>query len=54
MASRFPGTLSSGLPTVTEELAARQSRPPDRIYPVVLTGAIYVKIRHGQVTNRPV
>lgn len=30
---------------VTEELAAWQSRPLDRIYPVVLIDAIYVKIR---------
>ena len=39
---------------VTEELAAWQSRPLDRIYPVVLIDAIYVKIRDGQVANRPV
>jgi transposase-like protein len=39
---------------VAGELAAWQSRPLDRIYPVVLTGALYVKIRDGQVANRPV
>ena len=39
---------------VTEELAAWQSRPLDRVYPVVLIDAIYVKIRDGQVANRPV
>jgi transposase-like protein len=39
---------------VAEELAAWQSRPPDRIYPVLLTGAIFVKIRDGSVANRPV
>jgi transposase-like protein len=39
---------------VTDELAAWQSRPLDRIYPVVLIDAIYVKIRDGQVANRPV
>jgi putative transposase len=39
---------------VAEELAAWQSRPLDRIYPVLLIDAIYVKIRDGQVANRPV
>jgi transposase-like protein len=39
---------------VVDELAAWQSRPLDRIYPVVLIDAIHVKIRDGQVANRPV
>src|SRR6266508_264857 len=39
---------------VSEELAAWQSRPLDRVYPVVLIDAIHVKIRDGQVANRPV
>jgi transposase-like protein len=39
---------------VSEELAAWQSRPLDRVYPVLLIDAIYVKIRDGQVANRPV
>ncbi len=39
---------------VVEELAAWQSRPLDRVYPVVLIDAIVVKIREGQVANRPV
>ena len=39
---------------VAEELAAWQSRPLDAVYPVLLIDAIYVKIRDGQVTNRPV
>jgi transposase-like protein len=39
---------------VAGELAAWQSRPLDRIYPVVLIDAIFVKIRDGQVANRPI
>jgi transposase-like protein len=39
---------------VAEELAAWQSRPLDSVYPVVLIDAIHVKIRDGQVANRPI
>jgi putative transposase len=39
---------------VAEELAGWQSRPLDAVYPVLLIDAIHVKIRDGQVTNRPV
>jgi len=39
---------------VADELAAWQSRPLDRIYPVMLIDAIFVKIRDGQVANRPI
>ena len=39
---------------VAEELAAWQSRPLDRVYPVVLIDAIHVKIRDGAVANRPI
>ena len=40
---------------VADELAAWQSRPLDRgVYPVLLIDAIFVKIRDGQVANRPV
>ena len=31
-----------------------QNRPLDRVYPVVFIDALVVKIRDGQVTNRPV
>jgi putative transposase len=40
--------------TVAEELAAWQSRPLDRVYPVLLIDAIHIKIRDGAVANRPV
>src|SRR5262249_53298644 len=39
---------------VAGELASWQARPLDRIYPVVLIDVIYVKIREGQVSNRPI
>ncbi|EQD84112.1 hypothetical protein GCM10009533_64320 [Saccharopolyspora spinosporotrichia] len=39
---------------VVDELKVWQNRPLDRVYPVVLIDAIHVKIREGQVTNRPI
>ena len=39
---------------VIEDMIAWQNRPLDRIYPVLLIDAIVVKIRDGQVANRPV
>lgn len=39
---------------VVDELAAWQNRPLDRVYPVIFVDAIHVKIRDGQVANRPI
>lgn len=39
---------------VVEEMNAWLARPLDRVYPVVLIDAIHVKIRDGQVANRPI
>jgi len=39
---------------VLEGLAEWQNRPLDRVYPVIFIDAIVVKIRDGQVANRPV
>jgi putative transposase len=39
---------------VAGELAEWQCRPLDRVYPVMLIDAIFVKIRDGQVANRPI
>jgi putative transposase len=39
---------------VVADMAEWASRPPDPVYPVLLIDAIFVKIRDGQVTNRPV
>ena len=39
---------------VVADMNSWQSRPLDAIYPVVLIDAIVIKIREGQVANRPV
>ncbi|SPT63102.1 Transposase and inactivated derivatives [Actinomadura madurae] len=39
---------------VLEEMEAWRARPLDAVYPVVLIDALYVKIREGNVANRPV
>jgi putative transposase len=39
---------------VLDDLAAWQARPLDPVYPVVLIDAIVMKVRAGQVANRPV
>jgi putative transposase len=47
-------TVSRITDKVVEEMSAWQARPLDRVYPVMFVDAIVVKIRDGQVTNRPV
>jgi len=47
-------TISRITDKVVEEMSAWQARPLDRVYPVMFVDAIVVKIRDGQVTNRPV
>jgi transposase-like protein len=37
-----------------EGMAEWQARPLDRVYPVVSIDCINVKIREGQVANRPI
>jgi transposase-like protein len=37
-----------------EGMAEWQARPLDRVYPVVFIDCINVKIREGQVANRPI
>lgn len=39
---------------VIEGMTAWQNRPLDPVYPVIFVDAIYVKIRKGQVANRPI
>ena len=39
---------------VTEAMTEWQSRPLDAVYPVILIDAIMLKVRDGQVANRPV
>jgi transposase-like protein len=47
-------TISKITDAVIAEMRDWQSRPLDRVYPVVLIDGIYIKIRDGQVANRPV
>jgi putative transposase len=47
-------TISNITDRVTEKLGEWQSRPLDPVYAVVFIDAIRVKIREGQVANRPV
>jgi transposase-like protein len=46
-------TISRITDKVLEEMTEWQNRPLDRVYPVLFVDAIYLKVRDGQVTNRP-
>jgi transposase-like protein len=47
-------TISRITDAVLERMAEWQSRPLDRVYPVLFIDAIFVKVRDGQVANRPI
>jgi putative transposase len=47
-------TISKITDRVLEEMAEWQNRPLDRVYPVIFIDAMVVKVRDGQVANRPV
>ena len=47
-------TISKITDRVLGEIGDWQNRPLDRVYPVIFIDAIVIKIRDGQVTNRPV
>lgn len=47
-------TISRITDRVIDEMSEWQNRPLDRVYPVLFIDALVVKIRDGQVTNRPV
>ena len=47
-------TISRITDQVIEEMAEWRNRPLDRVYPVLFVDALIVKVRDGQVTNRPV
>jgi transposase-like protein len=47
-------TVSRITDLVLEEMAEWCARPLDAVYPVIFIDAIVVKIRDGQVTNRPI
>ncbi len=42
-----------GTEVLRETISEWLNRPLDRVYPVVFIDAIVVKVRDGQVTNRP-
>jgi putative transposase len=47
-------TISRITDKVLEEMTEWQNRPLDRVYPVIFIDALVVKVRDGQVTNRPI
>ena len=47
-------TISRITDAIVDDMTSWQNRPLDRVYPVILIDAIVVKIRDGQVANRPV
>ncbi|SFP73189.1 Transposase, Mutator family [Amycolatopsis rubida] len=47
-------TISPITGKVVEGMVEWQNRPPDPVYPVIFIDAIHVKIRDGQVANRPI
>ena len=47
-------TITTITERVADGLAAWQQRPLDAVYPVIFVDAINVKIRDGQVANRPI
>jgi transposase-like protein len=47
-------TISTITDRVLEGLGEWQNRPLDAVYPVIFIDAIHVKIRDGQVRNRPI
>jgi putative transposase len=53
-ASVSKDTISTITDRVLEGMAEWQSRPLDRVYPVIFIDCIHVKIREGNVTNRPI
>lgn len=46
-------TISRITDAVVEQMTAWQNRPLDRVYPVLCIDTIVVKVRDGQLTNRP-
>jgi putative transposase len=53
-ASISKDTISKITDAVVEEMAEWRTRPLDRVYPVLFIDALVVKVRDGQVVNRPV
>jgi transposase-like protein len=47
-------TISKITDAIVADMVAWQNRPLDRLYPVLLIDAIFIKVRDAQVANRPV
>ena len=47
-------TISKITDSIVADMVAWQNRPLDRLYPVLLIDAIFIKVRDAQVANRPV
>ena len=47
-------TISKITDAIVGDMVAWQNRPLDRLYPVLLIDAIFIKVRDAQVANRPV
>jgi hypothetical protein len=47
-------TISTITDKVMDGMAERQNRPLDPVYPVIFIDCVHVKVRDGQVANRPV
>jgi putative transposase len=47
-------TISKITDQVLEEMTAWMCRPLDEVYPVIFIDAIVVKVRDGQVRNKPI
>jgi transposase-like protein len=50
----FGETISRITDQVLVRMAEWQGRPLERVYPVLFLDAIFVKVRDGQVANRPI
>lgn len=46
-------TISRITDKVVGEMSEWQNRPLERVYPVMFIDAVHVKVRDGQVANRP-
>jgi transposase-like protein len=53
-ASVSKSTISTITDKVMDGMAEWQNRPLDPVYPVVFIDCVHVKVRDGQVANRPV
>ncbi|MER6363317.1 IS256 family transposase [Kitasatospora sp. NPDC001527] len=49
-----PDLISKVTDAVTDELAAWQNRPLDAVWPIIYIDALWVKIRTGSVSSKPV